>query len=165
MSSINYSPVKIARLQSGAVLYVALIVLLLLAMIGIIGMQVTGMQEKMSSNYRNQNIAFQNAESDARETEDDIKSSLWGGVASYPVDQDLCSPTFDPQTWAKNEPATKAKYTRRIDKCFAGTSVIVGDPTGGPSSSTSNIYQITVKRGDFNSNPSAISVIDTVYIP
>ena len=38
--------------QRGAVLYVALIMLLLLAMIGVVGLQVTGLQERMSSNYR-----------------------------------------------------------------------------------------------------------------
>ena len=38
--------------QHGAVLYVALIMLILLALIGVVGMQVAGMQERMSSDYR-----------------------------------------------------------------------------------------------------------------
>ncbi|MCM5640131.1 PilX N-terminal domain-containing pilus assembly protein, partial [Xanthomonas hortorum] len=38
--------------QSGAVLYVALIMLILLALLGIAGMQVTGLQERMAFNYR-----------------------------------------------------------------------------------------------------------------
>ena len=36
--------------QSGAALYVALIMLILLALIGIVAMQVAGLQERMSAN-------------------------------------------------------------------------------------------------------------------
>ncbi len=50
-------------------LYVALIMLLLLALIGIAGMQVAGMQEKMASNYRAVNRSFQNAEGVVRNAE------------------------------------------------------------------------------------------------
>ena len=38
--------------QSGAVLYVALVMLVLLALIGIVAMQVAGLQERMSANYQ-----------------------------------------------------------------------------------------------------------------
>lgn len=60
--------------QRGAVLYVALIMLILLALIGIAGMQVAGMQEKMASNYRATNTAFQNSEGLTRRTEHAIEA-------------------------------------------------------------------------------------------
>lgn len=49
--------------QSGVVLVVSLVMLLLLTLIGISGMQTTSLEEKMAGNLRDQNIAFQAAES------------------------------------------------------------------------------------------------------
>jgi type IV pilus assembly protein PilX len=48
--------------QSGVVLVVSLIILLLLTLIGLTGMQTTGLEEKMASNMRDKNLAFQAAE-------------------------------------------------------------------------------------------------------
>jgi type IV pilus assembly protein PilX len=55
--------------QSGAVLPISLIMVLLLTMIGVTGMQVTSLEEKMAGNSRNRNLAFQAAESALREGE------------------------------------------------------------------------------------------------
>ncbi|MFT7413974.1 MAG: type IV pilus assembly protein PilX [Methylophagaceae bacterium] len=74
--------------QSGVVLVISLIMLLLLTMIGITGMQVTGLEEKMAGNMKNSNTAFQAAETALRDrelwlqtnkpSEDDINAtSLW----------------------------------------------------------------------------------------
>lgn len=49
--------------QNGAVLIVSLIMLLLLTLIGVTGTQVTSLEEKMASNMRDRNLAFQAAES------------------------------------------------------------------------------------------------------
>jgi type IV pilus assembly protein PilX len=49
--------------QSGAVLIVSLIMLLLLTLIGTTGMQSTTLEEKMAGNMRNKELAFQAAES------------------------------------------------------------------------------------------------------
>jgi type IV pilus assembly protein PilX len=48
--------------QSGVVLVVSLIMLLLLTLVGMTGTQVTSLEEKMASNNRDQNLAFQMAE-------------------------------------------------------------------------------------------------------
>ena len=52
--------------QSGAVLIISLIMLLLLTLIGVTGSQVTGLEEKMAGNMRDQNLAFQAAETALR---------------------------------------------------------------------------------------------------
>ncbi len=52
--------------QSGAVLFISLIMLLLLTMIGVTGTQVTSLEEKMAGNMRDRNLAFQAAESALR---------------------------------------------------------------------------------------------------
>ncbi|PKM11488.1 MAG: pilus assembly protein PilX [Gammaproteobacteria bacterium HGW-Gammaproteobacteria-3] len=55
--------------QTGAVLVISLIMLLLLTLIGVTGTQVTGLEEKMAGNMRNRNLAFQAAESALRDGE------------------------------------------------------------------------------------------------
>jgi type IV pilus assembly protein PilX len=52
--------------QSGVVLMVSLMMLLLLSIIGVSGSQVTTLEEKMAGNSRDQNIAFQAAEAALR---------------------------------------------------------------------------------------------------
>ena len=62
-SSINAILRGNAAYQSGAVLIVSLIMLLLLTLIGTTAMQTTSLEEKMAGNMRDKNLAFQAAES------------------------------------------------------------------------------------------------------
>lgn len=55
--------------QTGAVLIVSLIMLLLLTVIGTASMQSTSLEEKMAGNMRNKSLAFQNAEAALRAAE------------------------------------------------------------------------------------------------
>jgi len=55
--------------QSGAVLFVSLIMLLVLSVIGVTAMQTTTLEEKMAGNLRDQTLAFQAAEAALREGE------------------------------------------------------------------------------------------------
>ena len=158
-----------AHNQRGAVLYIALVMLLLLALLGIIGMRVAGLQERMSADYRNTNIAFQNAEASVRNVEADINNDVWGKKGTYPVDQLACFPTFDPLTWSNSaelKDKNTAQYTRRIESCTSNTgSVKEGGSLTDGKKATDSIYQITVLRTDFDANASSRSVIDTIYIP
>ncbi len=52
--------------QSGVVLMISLIMLLLLTLIGVTGSSVTGLEEKMAGNMRDENLAFQAAETALR---------------------------------------------------------------------------------------------------
>ncbi len=163
-NSISASAPHASR-QRGAVLYVALIMLVLLAMIGIVGLQVTGLQERMSSNYRATNVAFQNAEEGARETENTIQTALTGATGTFAADQEACAPTYDPLTWAElpaQMSATGATFTRRIDKCFPASSLKMG---AKKNEETGNVYQVTALRADEIVNKTSDAVIDTVFIP
>lgn len=153
-----------AARQRGAVLYIALIMLLLLALIGIVGMQVASMQERMASNYRQTNLAFQSAEAGAREREALIESTVNTG-AVYEPDKYDCG-TFDPvNDWSVNVTADEAVHTRRLDQCFpgGGSSVMGTDQ----SESTGNVYQITAFGRDAATAAAStsFSVIDTIYVP
>lgn len=152
------------RHQGGAVLYVALIILVLLAMIGIVGLQVTGLQERMSSNYRAVNRAFQNAEDRARQVEGNIQTALVTGSGTFTANQEACSPSFDPLTWAEALPISNlnSTWTKRIDKCFPASSLKMG---AKKNEETGNIYEVTALRADDDTNKTSDAVIDTVFIP
>lgn len=57
------------RKQSGAVLIVSLVFLLVVTLIAVASMRSTTLQEKMAGNTRDRNLAFQAAESSMREAE------------------------------------------------------------------------------------------------
>lgn len=150
-----------ARNQSGAVLYVALIMLVLLALIGVVAMQVAGLQERMSANYQASNTAFQNAEAVARTRELFLEDQVAQGVNPPtnipPLD---CAAAFDPETHEDDE-----AHVRRLDMCFPWGALDV--PTD-EAERTDQIYQITAYSQDRPDTPllsSSESVIDTVFIP
>ena len=156
------------RSQRGAVLYVALMMLVLLALIGVTAMQVTGLQERMTASYRSANLAFQGAEGRAREREiaiaRQVKSS---GVEALQIDAPICSAEgFDPSGWAESlkYADTKLSYVRRIDECVsAGGSISSGkEPV---SENTNLIFQVTAYAVDRGTNPGSDSVIDTIFVP
>lgn len=60
--------------QSGIVLVVSLIMLLLLTLIAVTGMQTTGLEEQMAGNMRDSNLAFQAAEAALVEGEKQVKA-------------------------------------------------------------------------------------------
>jgi len=75
-SAAGHQHLCVYSYQSGAVMVISLIMLLLLTLIGVTGSQVTGLEEKMSGNMRDRNIAFQAAEAALRDAERDIISAV-----------------------------------------------------------------------------------------
>ncbi len=147
------------RAQSGAVLYVALIMLILLALIGIVAMQVASLQERMSANYQASSLAFQSAEANVREQEVSLKSDVVAGIvpatAIAPRD---CATTFDAQAYTGASP-----QVRRLDLCFSWGGL---DFPTDESEKTDQIYQVTAYGTDRAALlKSAESVVDTVFIP
>ena len=151
-----------ARRQQGAALYVALIMLILLAMIGIVGMQVATLQERMSANYLASNMAFQQAERIVRDGE----VAIINGLANEYED---CAASFDPQAWADAVPAGSLNSTRirNISICTGQCSVAGG---GDGSESLCNFYRITGfsrdggRDGTSVANSSSLAAIDTTFI-
>lgn len=146
------------RTQTGAVLYVALIMLVLLALIGVVAMQVASLQERMSANYQSTNMAFQNAEGDVRERELELEEQLLAGISPPTnIPSMACMTAFNPQTWTGADP-----HVRRMDQCIDSGV----DMTSLPEEErTDQIYQITVYSRDRAIGPTSEAVIDTVFIP
>lgn len=166
------------RRQAGAVLYIALIMLILLALIGLAGMQVAGMQERMASNYRAINVAFQSAEGTARRAEcsleDLVNRTTTAGCGTVTPTQ-TCDDGFDPLAWAeeRDHATPTALNTRLIGPCISGnTSLAMGSPV---NEDPNPIYQITAfatDEADLNPGvgnprgaPSSSAVVDTIFRP
>src|SRR5690606_5854567 len=67
--------------EQGSALIVALVMLLLMTIIGLAGMQTTILQERMTANYHDRELAFQAAEAALREAENLL---LKNAPASFP---------------------------------------------------------------------------------
>ena len=146
------------RKQQGAALYVALIFLIILALLGITGMQVATMQERMSANYLATNQAFQRAEDLAREAEGQVGAS---------TRMEECG-VFDPAafgTAASIAPAGSPEppaRVRNIDQCIGGGQLNIGE---FPASEKVFVrYRITAYRADRAAEPSSDAVVDTIFI-
>jgi len=141
--------------QGGAVLYVALMMLILLTLIGLVGMQVAGMQERMSSNFRAANIAFQQAEGLVRNAECAIESienrtapgactSITAANIERRCDVQLASGVaFQALAWANARALSedRAVYVRQIDQCIQGQASL---GMGGPvQANPFPVYQVT----------------------
>lgn len=149
--------------QRGMALFLSLIMLILLALLGLVGMQVTAMQERMSLNYLRVNQSFQTTEALARSTEAAIVQALYDGQGTFIAKDETCRTDFDAKTWGDNPAlALPANYTRRIDKCFSSSSAVLGRNV---LRDTGNMYQISVAQSDRPGDGMARSVIDTVFIP
>lgn len=155
-------------LQTGAVLYVAMIMLILLALIGIVGMQVAGLQERMSANYRSENLAFQRAEGVARlnecAIEDLVNRTTTPGCGVIAPDQ-VCDNTFDPGDWADGFTVASGNQfnARLIGPCISGfTSLDMG---AVKNEDPNPVYQLTVYATDRATDPAADAAIDTIFRP
>ncbi len=168
MNRSSFPRVPACRQQRGAVLYVALMMLLLLALIGVAGMQVAGMQEKMASNYRAASRSFQNTEGAVRNAEaateavtnrtDPPPGSL---VTSNAISQN-CEDGFDPVKWGEDmagQPAP-AVNVRQIDQCADPGSSLANGEANDKAGAT---FQITAYSADDTNNPTSYSVIDTIF--
>ena len=155
--------------QRGAALYVALMILVLLALIGIVGMQVAGLQERMAANYLATNQAFQAAEADVRLRECFIEGVVNrdGACAAgnAPIQQ-LCDDGFDPSDWAAGlstvVPQANWVNLRSIGQCISGNASL--DMGTGPVNEDPNrVFQVTT----FAINPGATAnaAVDTIFRP
>lgn len=160
-----------AATQRGAVLYVAMIMLILLALIGIVGMQVSGLQEKMSANYRDVNVAFQNAEARARlaecSVERETNRTAAGACTAVTVDQ-VCDTGFDATNWAKQrsleDPIESSTLVRSIGDCISGNSNLAMGVK--PESEEANpVFQVTTYATNVAANPTADAAVDTIFRP
>jgi type IV pilus assembly protein PilX len=155
--------------QRGAVLYVALIFLVLLSLLGVVGMQVAALQERMASNYRAVNIAFQRAEGLARQVEVQVNAdSRFSPRAGERDEERRCD---DPNpvrgsSWADvrandDDPDT-ALVATRLNECTPGFSIAQGT---APVNEKPMIWQVSAFSTDQKAAPTSDAAIETVFMP
>jgi len=144
--------------QRGAVLYIALIMLVLLALIGVVGMQVASMQERMSASFLAANRAFQLAELQVRERENAIR-----GGSEY--DYEDCSVPYDPIAWANavGDATVSLVRTRNVSVCMRQCSAGSGSDL---SENACNMFRTTAFSRDQDTVEvsSSLSAVDTIFI-
>lgn len=145
--------------QSGVVLVVSLVMLLLLTLIGVTGMQVSGLEEKMAGNNKDKNIAFQAAETALRSGEEQVDAIVAiGGFDGNNglLGEDDALPGFDVSaTWTgsnsrifvseMSEVATEPRYyIKHISTGADGSGASINNDSYGQSNSGSRVSYFSV---------------------
>jgi type IV pilus assembly protein PilX len=146
--------------QTGVVLVISLIMLLLLALIGVTGMQVTSLEEKMAGNAQDQNVAFQAAESTLKEAEIFILASslsIYDGSKGLLDQTDSELDYFDHGTWTAANSSTSAdfgeKFTNNLGKSIADPRYIIKKVSLIPASGGTGpktVFKITARAEGLN---------------
>ncbi len=170
--------------QRGVVLIVALIFLIALALLGISGSMNNVLQERMASNTRNHNLAFQAAEHALKEA--DISINAPGGEPiitcpnpnpslghplpcqnppDHPNDANYWRNTFD---WTTNNTVTNPVAAGNLTLGEGGIAdqprYVIEQMSGGTcSSGTCRFYRITA-RGVSTFNPDGTTAKDVVIL-
>jgi len=169
--------------QSGIVLVIGLIMLLLMTLIGVTAMQVTSLEEKMAGNFRNHNVAFQAAESALRYAESHLNSE--GETAFNPLS--LNGPFFgddcvialgicgggddlelitDFSTVSSNDMSTAIVSIPVIEAEYQPKFIIelIGVDDGDESDSAQyGLFRVTVRAWGEGDNPTSKVQLQTVY--
>ena len=166
----------------GAVLFVALILLLLLTLLGVTAMQVTLLQERMSGNYRAQQQAFERSEGRMAEGRDGSADPLWAydWVSDSPVGfpADEATPWKDwlvfppPERPGANQTmreAVQADWNQKmlVTRSCGGAcperrgSIVGDDPNKKP-----RFYVISAQQKDpmAEANSAAWALVQTIYV-
>lgn len=142
------------RAQRGAVLVVSLLILLVLTIIGVSGMQSSTLEEKMASNSRDRNVAFQSSEAALRDAEEYIEDLVTvGGFTNanglYAEIEDEPNP-FTASTWTTSgstRTATVPAGSAGAQYFITRSGTIVDESLGGGLELPPNAKQdITIFR-------------------
>ena len=169
--------------QSGAVLIISLVMLLLLTLIGTTGMQTTSLEEKMVGNMRDQNNAFQIAETVLRAGEAIVQAATPTSLATLcglctngyydsSTDATACPQPPNWQTIDWTDPrqvatynvngANYAFYIERLDASVSSDgNLVAGTPVDGVATPSTNWYRITA-RGTGSMN-NAVVLLQSTY--
>jgi len=165
-------PLNTPKRQTGAVLVVSLVMLLLLTLISTTAMQTTSLEEKMAGNMRDKDLAFQAAESALKSAEAILDSSailnfstagtggLYSSTSTIPTDTAVLADNF----WTSNPVATStvtslgtASTPKYIIQQLPAACVIA--PCSGVLPTP---YKITVRATGGSAN--AVVILQSIYV-
>lgn len=176
MKSDDMLRLQTDRRQHGAVLVTSIILLLIMTLIGLTGMQVTTLEEKMAGNMRDRNLAFQAAESALRAAESVLSQATLptfyndgtNGLYTQSSTASILSNLTDSAAWAA---ANTVTYTDgNLAHIAAAPEYIIqqlpsvdggGSSLDGSTFSTTDFFQVTA-RGT-GGTTSAVVVVQSIY--
>lgn len=176
--------------QSGVVMAISLIMLLLLTIIGINGMQSTSLEERMAGNMRNRALAFQAAEAALRGAEErvnpnvdkcaptDVLNSLinagylsgsttescTSGLCSYNHDFDATTPRT-PHTWESTsfDWVTKGTaYSGTLSKIAQAPRYVI-EIIANPATAADNTQTFRITVAAWGSDINTVVKLQSVY--
>jgi len=110
------SQINSCQTQTGVVLAISLIILLLLTIIGLSAMQTSALEEKMAGNLRDKSLAFQTAEAALRFAEQQSLPPAIGAIGFYPLSSNPTEATIlTDNFWNSN---TAASYSIGLGNSF-----------------------------------------------
>jgi type IV pilus assembly protein PilX len=168
--------------QSGVVLVISLVMLLLLTLIGISGTQTSTLEEKMAGNMRDKDLAFQAAESAMVQVETTLDPNTLvfdpSGTGGYysedsalPTEENLIKDFF----WANNPVATSSLTTLGtvntpiapplfiVQRMPGGATCFMPTPPGCQAGQLRQPYKITVRAT--GASPNSVVILQSVYVP
>ena len=162
------TPLSQPRFQRnhGAVLFVALIMLLLLTLLGLTAMQVTLLQERMSGNFRAQQVAFERAEGKMAEGRDQVSDPLYAYDFISPAPIGLSASNGNPwDSWLTTYPPT-TEFSKSVRACGGACpeqrgSIVADDPNKKP-----RFYVISGQEKDpvSDDDTAAWATVQTIYV-
>jgi type IV pilus assembly protein PilX len=117
-----------AQRQAGMSLFPAMMFLLVLTVLGVSTMNSTLLQEKMTSNTKDSNVAFQAAEAGLRDAEADVTKNITSATTfTSTCTTGLCTP---PSTWPT---PVSTDISKAIDWTASGKTRTYGSYTAAPA--------------------------------
>lgn len=164
---MNRPNISIKHKQSGVVLVVAMIMLVLMTLIGVTAMSVNGLEEKMAGNYRDQNIAFQAAEATLLEGEKyilakDVNATVYNGSGGLLGQTDTEPANFFELTWSDtNSVKTSDSFASQFG-LSQNPRFIIQWIQPGPAGSNQNYFRITAKA--VGRSPGTQIILQEVFV-
>lgn len=175
--TMNHMPPKTAgKNQRGAILFVALVLLLVLTLIGVTAMQTTTLQERMAGNLRDKNVAFQAAEAALRDCEDLLNEAVIpafngnNGLYKSADTSNLEAPVWTTVDWDTDAREYGVDGTKEFAQAAADPRCIVEElpavvmPGGSLASddpAVSVMYRVTARA--VGGSPNAVVILQSTY--
>ncbi|NCT67348.1 MAG: hypothetical protein GXC76_06855 [Rhodanobacteraceae bacterium] len=150
----------------GAVLFIALIMLLLLTILGVTAMQVTLLQERMSGNFRAQQQAFERSEGRMAEGRSKVSDPLWAydHIPDTPVA--LSNSNATPwDAWLTTFPPDQ-QFAQSVRACGGSCPERRGGIIGDDPNKKPRFYVISAQEKDPSSESAnaAWATVQTIYV-
>ena len=153
------------RNNRGAVLFIALIMLLLLTLLGVTAMQVTLLQERMAGNFRVQQQAFEGAEGLMAAGRDQVADPLWAydHIPDVPVRLESNNKPYWTD-WLTSAPAPEFKQD--VLHCGGACPERRGSGIGDDPNKKPRFYVISGQEKDPLSTDenAAWATVQTIYV-